>query len=105
MVDYKIDSTFQAVRTDWGSFKSVSGVDEFEQEVIVTLHSKLQEVIGETDSKEIIPRIELIVTRLAREYDVIAEVKQIDISVSDDARGRYDVEIIYETTAPFSEVF
>lgn len=105
MVDYQIDRTFQAVRTDWGTFKEVSGIAEFEQTLIVALHDEFQPLIGDLDSENLIPRIRLAVTRIANKFDVIGKVKQINISRVADASGEYEVNITYKTSAPFSEVF
>lgn len=105
MVDYQINNKFEAVRTDWGAFKEVTGMDEFEQVVVVKLDTEFRPLLGERQSQNIVSRIRLAINRTAREFEVIDEIKYVNVSRTDKSEGEYEVRIAYSTAPNFSEVF
>jgi len=104
MVDYKIDENFRAEQTSWGSFKSVDGLAEFEQSVVLALHYEMQEILGRAVSNPV-EKIKLKINRIAKIFDVIDEVRNIRVLKSPDEKGTYEVIVTYHSNEAFSEVF
>jgi hypothetical protein len=104
MVDYKIDNQFKADRTSWGSFKTVDGLAEFEQTLVVVLHNEMQEIIGQKITNPI-EKIKLKINRIAKLFGVVEEIRSIRVGKSATESGTYEVVVTYSTGQPFSEVF
>lgn len=104
MVDYKIDGNFRAEQTSWGSFKSVDGLAEFEQTLVLVLHYEMQNILGQASSNPV-QKIKLKINRVAKTFDIIDEVRGIRVEKAPDATGTYEVVVIYHSNEAFSEVF
>lgn len=106
MVDYAIDGQFNAVRTDWGAFKTVSGLKEFEQNLGVALDVEMGELLNNPSrGQNVEEKIRLAVHRIARDFDVIGEVRNVEVSQVIGEDAGYRVEIKYATAGRFREIF
>jgi len=104
MVDYSINKEFDIHLTKWGDFVTVDGREEFEQDIVIQLHDKFDEVLGFRGSRDSTKhKIKLAVTRIAEEFDQIDSIKNIDVVRSRDASSTYQVEVTYDTGDTFSE--
>lgn len=104
MVDYSIDESFDIHFNDEGGIAEVDGKDEFEQDLVITIHDEFSEVInGYNGSENIAQKIQLLVKRIATEYNVMDSVERIIISEPEDKPETVLVEIGYSTGETFEE--
>jgi hypothetical protein len=103
MVDYSINRDFDIYFNEWGDFVTVDGLAEFEQDVVIQLHDNLESVISGSNSENAEEKITLEVARVARQFDVIDSIKNIDVSRSFEGRGTYEVLVTYNTGDTFVE--
>ena len=104
MVDYKIDGNFEAEQTSWGSFKTVDGLAEFEQTLVIVLHNELNDIIGRSEGNKI-QKIKLKINRVAKLFGIIDEIRDLRIIETTEADGSYKVIVTYYSEEAFSEVF
>lgn len=102
MVDYSIDEDFDLHFNEWDDFAVVDGIDEFEQDVVVTLHYEMRNIIN-SPSSTARQKIRHAVNRTAKEYNVIENIASIEITNPIDSPDTFAVNIIYETGGQFQE--
>lgn len=102
MVDYKLDGGFDIIKSDYGSFQEVDGLEEFEQDLVVDIHYELIEILASGEKDTLKDKITLMATRQARERNLLDSVHQITVSETDTA-DTVDVEISYKSGRIFEE--
>lgn len=106
MVDYELDGDFHLVTTSWGAVKDTDGLREFEQTLAILLSDKMDHIIGQTSSADLIPnKIRLAVTRVAKEYEMLDEVDEVVVAETNTPSQEYQVTIYYNSDEPFIKVF
>lgn len=104
MVDYSVDDSFDIHFTEHGDIAEVDSYEEFEENILIRIHFALQEYIGGTRQTETIrERVELLVTRTAREEGIIDSIKRISVTEAGTATDTLTVEISYDTVRNFEE--
>lgn len=105
MVDYAVDSTFDLFKTDHNDIAEVDGIEEFEQKISIRLHYKIKEYVeGYKDTDALLERVNLIVTRVAREEDVLDSIVSINASEVPEKKETLAVEIVYESADNYEEL-
>ena len=97
--DLQIDQYLQPEQNDAGVFLTVGGLDEFHQSVVIRLHDR----IGDTLTDESIEKIQLAVTRVAREHDKIDEIANISVQRSRERPDTVNVTIQYVSGETFQQ--
>jgi hypothetical protein len=103
MVDYKVDKNFNLVRTKYGNLEQVFAKEEFQQELAIKLAEKEDEIIGRTRDNAAVSKINLIVKRVAQEFDEIDGISNISVNKDKTALDSYRVNIRYDTGETFEE--
>jgi hypothetical protein len=104
MVDYSVDESFDIHFTKLQDFATVSGRDEFEEDVMIDIHFKLAELTGTHKNKENLEeKIKLQVSRTAKKYNAIDNIEEIYIERLFRKPDTISVEIVYETGEVFQE--
>jgi hypothetical protein len=103
MVDYHLNSDLDIEVTDSKEVQKVTGLAEFEQDLMVRLRDAQSELLDSDRASTTKERIRLKTTRIAREMDVIESIGQITVTRSRDLDGSYDVEVTYRTGDRFTE--
>lgn len=104
MVDYGINGDFDLKFTDEDKLEAVTGFDEFEDDLAIALEYEVTPLIGEyNDSAALKERAKLIVTRLARESDVIDGLKSINVFETPRKQTNFSLEITYHSGENFQE--
>lgn len=104
MVDYGINGDFDIYFSDFRDFVEVDGRAEFEDDVVTRLHDEFRDVIGRRGIDDTIEqKIELAVTRVARDFDIIDSISRINIFRVDFEPDTIGVEITYNTGDTFEE--
>lgn len=97
MEDLRLNSNFSVELDDRNDLATVSGREAFEQSVVMMLTDFMyQSLPGLSKRKTIEQRINLEVTRVAREHDLLDSVAQITINEKIGSPDTYQVDIIYE---------
>lgn len=79
-MDLALNSDFSVYLDDRNDLATVSGLDEFEQSVVVRVTDYMHESLtGLTDAQNVEEKLRLQVSRVAREHDRIDDV--VDVSV------------------------
>lgn len=104
MTDYSIDSNFDLHFNDVNDFVTVDGRREFEQDLVVRLHFDLADLLG-TDlrSTNTEKKINLLATRVAKEYDQLDKLEDVSANRSVDQPNTLDVQITYSSGEIFEE--
>lgn len=105
MVDYSINGDFELQFTPWDDFVTVEGLEEFEQDIVIQIHDKQRELFNQRHRKSTPNKIRLQIIRIAKEFDVIDEIIEININKIAGESASYEVEVIYNTGDTFSEQF
>jgi hypothetical protein len=106
MVDYSLDGNFELERTEWNDFETVDGLEEFEQDLAVSIHFRMKELLsGAVGSSSIKGKIRSQVYRVAQLYEVIEQISSVTVTRELAGENSYRVEVTYRTEQPFSEVF
>lgn len=105
MVDYALNGNFDVYFNEWNDLKTVDGKEEFEQDVVVTLHDEMDDIIqyGFTDTAR--QKIKLAINRTAESYGVIDSIRDVVITKSIDKPYTFEVEIVYSVGDTFTETF
>lgn len=104
MTDYSIDSAFDLHFTEVRDFATVDGRREFEQDLVIRIHYALAELLG-TDlrSGNIEKKINLLATRVAKEYGELDSLEDVSATPSVDEPNTLDVQITYSSGEIFEE--
>ena len=94
-MDLRLDKDLQPVWLDTKDYDTVDGREEFEQWIRINSIGRLYGIISEYDSNDIPQKIELELTRLARDSDYIDTVPKIEVN---------NVDAGYEVRVKYSEV-
>lgn len=106
MVDYAIDETFNLDRSEWDDFRTVDGLEEFEQDIAIQIHFRMQELLSTVaGSNTIKEKIRAEIYRIAQNHEVIDRIRGVEINKTRNTEGRYSVVVSYISDEPFSEVF
>lgn len=104
MVDYSINDKFDIHFNEWKDFATVDGLEEFEQDVVIQLHDNERDILGARSNSDVAKqKIELAVTRVARQFGVIDSIAELNVSEVRDETASYQVEVTYLTGETFSE--
>lgn len=105
MVDYSLNEDFDIHFNDWDDFVVVEGLKEFEDDLATTLHDEMGEVIKFGFTNTAREKINLAVTRTARQNDVIDNIEQVTITETIDKPETFEVSIVYSVGESFTESF
>lgn len=104
MVDYSVDDSFDIHFEDEESIAEVDGREEFEEDIIIQLDSRLGELTGGyKDRSTIEEKVELLASRAAREFDLIDRINRIVAYEPIDKPETISLEIEYISGATFEE--
>lgn len=81
----------------------VEGREAFEQAVIISLFQLQEGLLGNTANRSIEQRLRQTVTRVARRYDEIDSIEQLNIERSQTNSEVYKVKIVYDIGESFAE--
>lgn len=96
MSDLALDSDFSVFLDDQNEVATVDGREYFEQSVRVMITDYLySSVLGESDIATIKQKINLQVSRVAREHDELDGISRITVEQSEDDPHTYLVRINY----------
>lgn len=105
MVDYKVDKNFNLVRNDFGQFEEVTGKKEFQQAVVFELTERQQQLVGKSSTDNtVVSKMNLIINRVAKEFDEIDSIDNISVRPNQTASGNFEVGITYDTGDTFEDV-
>jgi len=105
MVDYKLDSNFELERTPWKDFETVDGLEEFEQNVAVSIHFRMRNLLEEPTGNTTKEKIRAQAYRVAEQYDAISQIERIEVQRVLGEKNGYQLTVTYLTGEQFSEVF
>ena len=98
MVDYSVDEDFDLHFNDVQDFATVSGREEFEQDLIIFLNDELQDLLGTYKSVSTIEeKITLRAVRIAKQFDIVDSIKEINVSRPLDGTNDLEVQITYNS--------
>lgn len=104
MVDYSVDESFDLHFNDRDNFVEVDGKDEFEEDLVIRIHDRFEEVIeGYNRSGNITEKIQLLIKRVASEYGIIDSIKRLVVKEPVDQPETVLVEIGYSSGETFEE--
>jgi hypothetical protein len=104
MVDYSLDSSFDIFTTEEDDFAVVDGLDEFQEDVVVTLNERLEGLTSNVQSDDAITeKVRYQVVTTAREMGVIDEIRHINIFQKEEQPETLFLEVIYSTGDFFKE--
>lgn len=104
MVDYSIDGSFDLHFSQRNNFATVTGREEFHQNVIIDIHHRLKNLTGDADSySNLTEKINLQVSRTAKKYNKIDSIEKINVSRLFNKPGTVSVEIVYGIDDSFQE--
>lgn len=106
MVDYQLNEDLSLARTQWGSFTTVDGINEFEQSLGVRLRGLIRDAAFSRPNTADREKINLAAKRVANQYDILDEVDQIVVERLPES-GEYDYRVFieYSSNTPFEETF
>lgn len=103
MVDYSVDESFD-LHFDDNNFVEVDGKDEFEEDLVIRIHDRFEEVIeGYNRSGNITGKIQLLVKRIASEYGIIDSIEKLVVTKPVDTPETVLVEIGYSSGETFEK--
>jgi hypothetical protein len=108
MQDLGLNSNFSVHLDDRNDLATVEGREAFEQSVVMMLTDFMYDTLpGLSRRKTIEQRIQLEVTRVAREHDLLENITRMEIREKPGTADTYQVEVVYEATdaANFQEEF
>lgn len=105
MVDYSINSDFDVHFNEWNDFATVDGLKEFEQDVVITLHDEMSDIIQYGFTQTAKQKIKLAVNRTADKYNVINTIQRVEIREPIGKPETFEVKIDYTTGDTFAELF
>lgn len=103
MVDYSINEDFDLHYTEWDDFKTVDGLEEFQQDVVIRLHEQQRRLFSSGNRETTKQKIRLTVKRVAKQFDVINSIKRISVRRVVGESASYEVIVNYNTGDTFSE--
>jgi len=102
-MDYKLNRDFDIEFTEWGDFQTVEGREEFEQKLIVRLHANERPLIGaNSTSSSVKEKARQIITRTAREFEVVDTIAQLNISTETPVGQTLKITVAYDTGNSFT---
>jgi len=105
MVDYYLNGDYQTEDDGNGGFRLVDGKEEFEQEVIVRLREEQRDILQNGFSDTAREKIRLAINRTAQSFDLINQIRNINISRPIDKPSTFAVEVTFVTGGNFQETF
>lgn len=91
----ELDDNFAPV-IDGKDLEEVGGLAKFEQHIKVEATARLYDVMQDYRSADVPPKIQLEVTRIARESSIIDNIQSVNVYRSQkDNRSGYEVEVKY----------
>jgi hypothetical protein len=105
MVDYYLNESFEIEDDQHGGYKLVDGKEEFQQKVIVELTEREREIMRNGFTKTTKEKIQLAVQRTAQNFNLVNEIRNINISRPVDKRSTFEVEVTFVTGGNFQETF
>ena len=103
MFDLALNSNFSVHLDDRNDLATVEGREAFEQSVVIRLTDFMNERLpGLSDGDGLKQKIELEVSRVARDHSKLDSIERIEISEKADEPGTYTVKIVYSTGEQFS---
>jgi len=106
MQDLKLNSNFSVHLDDRNDLATVSGREAFEQSIVMMLTDFMYgTVLGLSSRENIKERINLEVTRVAREHDLLDSIEYISINEKLGESDTFEVRVSYSSTdeAEFEE--
>lgn len=104
MVDYSVDETFDLYFDENKDFAIVEGREEFQEDLTVRMDEEFSEVVGGyRDTNTVIERLELMASRLAKEFEIIDDIQRIFAYEPLDKPETIALEITYATGDTFEE--
>jgi hypothetical protein len=106
MQDLSLNSNFSVHLDDRNDLATVSGRDAFEQSVVMMLTDFMYDSIPGLSARDTIKeKINLEVTRVAREHSLLDSIEQISISEKAGTADTLEVRVSYSSTdaADFEE--
>jgi hypothetical protein len=105
MVDYSVDGDFDLHFNDFQDFATVSGREEFEQDLIIYLNDELQDLLGTYKSVSTIEeKITLRAVRIAKQFDIVDRIKNVEVNKPLDATNDLEVVINYKSGEKYREL-
>lgn len=104
MVDYSVNSNYDLHFNENGEFETVDGLAEFEENLMIKIDYNFATLIGEYKNLDTASqKIRLMVTRLAKDFDVIDQIKRIVITEPEDKPETLSIDVFYTTGDTFEE--
>lgn len=103
MVDYSLNGSFDVYLNGMGKLDSVSGREEFEQDVIVELHYSLLGATGGVNQENLTEKINTIVRRTAVEFEVLDSINRISVTEHPDEPNTVQLFVEYTSDETFEE--
>ena len=103
MVDYSLNNGFDVYLNGMGKLDSVSGREEFEQDVIVELHYSLLGATGGINQENLKEKVNTIVRRTATEFDILDSINRISIREHPDEPNTVQLFVEYTSNETFEE--
>ena len=97
MKDIALDSSFDVFLDDRNDLGTVEGVAEFQQSVAIYLQEYLYEEMSRLDSDTAEQRVQMQVTRVARDHDMLDRIDTINVRRDSDEPDRMLVDVFFIT--------
>lgn len=101
-MDIGLNDSFDLELDGSNDIPLVRGREAFEQRLRLSITSSFQDIIGSTNRSTALQLIEVQVKRVARQYDVIEQMVQIQVEYDDDQPNTINLTIIYDTGDEFT---
>lgn len=95
--DLQVDSSFEVFISHRGDLAFVSGREAFEQELLVRLQERYNDIVGGLDPEQTRKLLEQEARRVAKEMDRVAEVARFSVEQDDEVANKINVTVIYDT--------